>query len=153
MRIAMGYPRLADELNVLRAQRTQHPIAALAALTTAAEIQALQPIVAQVYVDPVIDEYVLTIGRNTRRHDDITLGASTRALLTLVRIAQAYALLAGRDYVVPDDVRQCAVAVIAHRIMLGSGARLRGASPEHIIRDLVEAVPLPTQRTTRRPER
>ena len=153
MRIAMGYPRLADELNVLRAQRTQHPIAALAALTTAAEIQALQQIVAQVYVDPVIDEYVLTIGRNTRRHDDITLGASTRALLTLVRIAQAYALLAGRDYVVPDDVRQCAVAVIAHRIMLGSSARLRGASPEHIIRDLVEAVPLPTQRTTRRPER
>ena len=126
---------------------------ALAPMTTASEIQALQQVVTQIYVDPVIDEYVLTIGRNTRRHDDIALGASTRALLTLVRVAQAYALLAGRDHVAPDDVRQCAVAVLAHRIMLGGGARLRGASPEHIIRDLVEAVPLPTQRTTRRPER
>jgi MoxR-like ATPase len=151
MQIAMGYPRREDELTVLRNQRQQHPITQLTPLTTAEDVRALQATIPMVYVDPIIDEFVVSIGRSTRRHDDIVLGVSTRALLSLIRTAQATALLAGRDYVMPDDVIAIAGDVLSHRMMLAGQARLRGMGARQVLADIIAGIPLPNQRISRRP--
>jgi len=118
----------------------------LTAYTDAAGIIAIQHIVQQIYVDPAIDEYVVALGARTRQHADIVLGASTRALLTLIRIAQARALLGGREYILPDDIQAVAIPVIAHRIILSPAARMRNETPEQVIRDIVTHLPVTTNR-------
>ena len=147
MRIRLGYPSQPDELSILRSQRYQHPIDYVTAYTNPTDIIALQHIVQQVYVDPAIDEYIVALGIQTRQHDAITLGASTRALLTLTRIAQARALLGGRGYVLPDDIQAIAVPVLAHRLMLAPAARMRNDSIEQLVRDIVTHLPITTNRS------
>ncbi len=146
MRIRLGYPSSSDELTILRTQRHQHPIDTLTAYTNAQEIIAIQQIVQQVYVDPAIDEYVVALGVRTRQHDDIGLGASTRALLTLTRIAQARALLGGRAYVLPDDIQAVAVSVLAHRLILSPTARMRNTTVEHVVQEIVTQLPVAANR-------
>ena len=146
MRIRLGYPGSSDELTILRTQRHTQPIDTLTAYTDAASIVAIQHIVQQIYVDPAIDEYVVALGTRTRQHADIVLGASTRALLTLIRIAQARALLGGRAYVLPDDIQAVAIPVIAHRIILSPAARMRNETPEQVIRDIVANLPITPNR-------
>jgi MoxR-like ATPase len=146
MRIRLGYPSSNDELTILRTQRHQHPIDTLTAYTNAQEIIAIQQIVQQVYVDPAIDEYVVALGIRTRQHDDIGLGASTRALLTLTRVAQARALLGGRAYVLPDDIQAVAVSVLAHRLILSPTARMRNITVEHVVQEIVTQLPVAANR-------
>jgi MoxR-like ATPase len=146
MRIRLGYPSSSDEITILRTQRHTQPIDTLTAYTDAAGIIAIQHIVQQIYVDPAIDEYVVALGARTRQHADIVLGASTRALLTLIRIAQARALLGGREYILPDDIQAVAIPVIAHRIILSPAARMRNETPEQVIRDIVTHLPVTTNR-------
>ena len=147
MRIRLGYPSHHDELAILHAQRHQHPIESVTAYTNATDIIALQHIVQHVYVDPAIDEYVVALGARTRQHADIALGASTRALLTLTRIAQARALLGGRGYVLPDDVQAVAVPVLAHRLILSPAARMRNDTSEQLVGDIVTQLPVTPNRS------
>jgi MoxR-like ATPase len=147
MRIRLGYPSHHDELTILQAQRHHHPIDNVTAYTNATDIIALQHIVQQVYVDPAIDEYVVALGGRTRQHTDIALGASTRALLALTRIAQARALLGGRGYVLPDDVQAVAVPVLAHRLILSPAARMRNDTGEQLVRDIVTQLPVTPNRS------
>lgn len=146
LRISLGYPAQSDELTVLRNHRDHSPLESLTPVSTAQEILAIQQLVPQIYVDASIDEYVLKIGASTRQHDDITLGTSTRALLSMIRCAQARALLSGRDHVLPDDIKYLAGAVFAHRIMVSNTARMRSVSASTLIHDIVNAVPVPSYR-------
>lgn len=150
MRISLGYPTSQDELTVLRNHRDQSPLTQLTAVSDAATITAIQSLIPQVYVDPSIDEYVVRIGAQTRQHDDILLGTSTRALLSLIRVAQARAILAGRDHVLPDDIKQLAGAVLAHRMVMANTARMRNVSTTTVLNDIISTVPVPSQRLAER---
>jgi MoxR-like ATPase len=105
----------------------------------------LQRAVRQVHVADAIRRYVVEVARASRASDEVQLGASPRASLALHRAAQALAALRGRDFVTPDDVKELAPPVLAHRLILHSEARLRGRSPAEVVRGLVARVPAPVE--------
>jgi MoxR-like ATPase len=144
LRIAVGYPEREVELQVLTSHRDGEPVERLAPALQCSQIPALQEAVRQVTVDDAINGYLLNIVAATRACDDLHVGASTRGALALYRAAQAAALVAGRNYVVPDDVKQLAVPVLAHRVI--TKGYLHGGHREAIealIERLVEEVPAP----------
>jgi MoxR-like ATPase len=123
LRLRVGYPDRAAEREVLTRHRVGEPIDALQPVLGVADVVRLQHTVRQVRVDDSLNEYVLDLITGTRTHSDIYLGASTRAALSLYRAAQARALLEGRDYVVPDDIKLLAPPVLTHRILAKSSRR------------------------------
>lgn len=141
--ITLGYPTLEEELSIMENQRLAHPIDSLKAVSTADEITGVQNAVKEVYVDDLIKRYIVTIVESTRDNSDISLGSSPRGSLALFRGAQAMALIRGRDYALPDDVKELAVPVISHRIIVSPAARMRGVHGTDVIRELVEQVPVP----------
>lgn len=144
LRISVGYPARADELAVLASHRGGEPVDSLAAAVSAEQVLELQEAVRRVRVDESISDYLLDLVEATRRSDDLHVGASTRGALAFYRASQAAALAAGRDYVVPDDVKQLAVPVLAHRVIakgyLHGGSR---ESVEALIARLVEEAAAP----------
>jgi MoxR-like ATPase len=102
-----------------------------------------QEAIKSVYVAPAIKEYVVRMVHRTREHEDIYLGASPRGSLTLYRTGQARAAMLGRDFVLPDDIKTVAPAVLAHRLILSPSARLRGTVPEAVVADILERLPMP----------
>jgi MoxR-like ATPase len=144
MRISVGYPERTDELEVLRSHREGEPVDQLEAVLTSDQVVALQASVRKVRVDETIDEYLLEIIEATRRCEDLHVGASIRGSLSLYRASQAAALTAGRDYVVPDDVKELAIPVLAHRVItkgyLHGGQR---EAVEALIERLVEETGIP----------
>jgi MoxR-like ATPase len=102
----------------------------------------MQSAIKEVYVDQAVAEYIVRLVNATREHPDVYLGASPRGSLNLYRSTQAYAALAGRDYVIPDDVKRLAVAVLAHRLIVKSQASLREVDPEQIVREILGEVPV-----------
>ena len=146
MRIHLGYPSAADEAAVLEGQQTAHPINALAAVTNPAELQALQEAVRAIWVDPLIKQYIVAIASATREHDAAYLGASPRGSLALFRTSQASALVSGRDYVTPDDVKELAYATLGHRIIINPSAQVRSVSALTIVEDVLDRVPVPGAR-------
>jgi MoxR-like ATPase len=145
LRLSVGYPGEADEQQVIRRFRGGSPLDELPAVVTAAELLAIQRQVREVHVAPAIDEYVVRLVRATRLHASIQLGASPRASLGLARAAQAYAGLRGRSYVLPDDVKRLAPAVLIHRLIPSAQARLRGTGAAEVVRDVLDAVPAPVE--------
>lgn len=145
LRISVGYPERADELEVLATHRDGEPVDRLAPVLTCEQILQLQQQVRQVTVDPSIAEYLLDVVHATRDCDELHVGVSTRGALALYRAAQALAMVEGRDYVVPDDVKQLAVPVLAHRTItrgyLQGGQR---EAVETLIERLVDEVPVPS---------
>ena len=99
-----------------------------------------------VYVDPLIKQYIVTIVEQTRRHGSVYLGASPRGSLALYRTCQARALLDGRDFVVPDDVKELAYATLGHRIIVSPSARVKNIAPKEIVESCLERVPVPGAR-------
>ncbi len=146
LRIHLGYPSPADEVALLEQQAVKHPLDGLAAVTSARELQEVQTAVRSVHVDPLIRRYVVDLVTATRSHEDMYLGASPRASLSLMHAGQARALLHGRDYVIPDDVKALAVPVLAHRLIVSPEARMRSASPRAVLRNLVAELPVPGSR-------
>jgi MoxR-like ATPase len=146
LRIHLGYPAAADEVNVLQRQMVRHPIDDLAAVTTAAELQQLQLAVRSIHVDPQLQRYIVHIANLTREHPDVYLGASPRGSLALMRAAQARSLLVGRDYVIPDDVKALAIAALAHRLIMSPEARMRNATASAVIASVLQEVPVPGSR-------
>jgi MoxR-like ATPase len=102
----------------------------------------MQAAIKEVYVDQAVAEYIVRLVTATREHPDVYLGASPRGSLNLYRASQAFAALGGRDYVIPDDVKQLAVAILAHRLIVKSQASLREVDPEQIVREIVASVPV-----------
>jgi len=143
MRIRLGYPALKDEMEVLDRQQYHHPVDDLQAVVSVDELLEAQEAVKAVYVAPAVKEYVVRLVHRTRQHEDIYLGASPRGSLTLYRTAQARAALYGRKYVLPDDIKSLAPAVLAHRLILSPAARLRNVKTEDVIDAVLDQVPVP----------
>jgi len=120
LRTALGYPTEADEVSIVAAQRHGHPIDELEPVLTAEELGVLQAAVENVYVDDLMLQWIVQLVRATREVDGVSIGASVRGSLMLERTARAWALLHGRDHVVPDDVEWLFLPVLGHRLMLTS---------------------------------
>ncbi len=142
---AVGYPSREDERAMLHRFRGEDPLASVQAATRPEELTALIAAVRDVYLGPAVEDYLLDLVERTRDHEEIALGASPRAALALARAAQATAAMAGRAFVIPDDVRAMAVPVLAHRIIPEARVELRGRSKVEILRDLLEQVPVPVE--------
>ncbi len=144
MRISLGYPDRDDELQVLTSHRAGEPVEGLTPVLDDAQIRALQESVRQVAVDEAIQEYLLDIVHATRRCDELQVGASTRAALSLYRAAQSLALVEGREFVVPDDVKRLAVPVLAHRLIAKTYAHAgQRDALEKLMQRLVNGVATP----------
>ncbi|MDA1188701.1 MAG: MoxR family ATPase [Chloroflexi bacterium] len=141
--ITLGYPSPEEELRIIDGQQTAHPIESLESVASPEDIQVLQDTTRSVFVDELVKQYAITLNRQTRSNEDISLGSSPRGSLALVRGAQALALIRGRDYVLPDDVKELAVPVMAHRIIVSAAARMRGIQGSNIISSLVDKTPVP----------
>jgi MoxR-like ATPase len=143
MRISLGYPDFMDELSIIEQQEWDHPIESLQPVATPEEIVGLQEAAKSIYVDRLMRQYIVTLIEATRKHRDVTLGASPRASLGIFRGARALALVRDRDYVIPDDIKLLAPAVIAHRLVLSPAARMRGLKNADVVTSLLNngAVP------------
>ena len=143
MRLSLGYPSAEHEMDVLFSQVARHPLDALRATLDAAEVLALQGAARSVRVERALGAYVVALAEATRRHPSVQLGCSPRGTLALFRAAQARALLAGRDYAIPEDVKAQALPVLAHRLGLETKARYSGVSKESVVRDVLGQVSVP----------
>lgn len=143
LRISLGYPSVADEIAIMERQQYSHPIEELGPAVGAADILGLQEAVRNIYVDDLVKRYIASLVEATRHHPSIYLGASPRGSLGLFRTAQAHALLQGRDYVLPDDVKALAESVLAHRLIVSSTAQSADRSGKASIAELLETVPVP----------
>src|SRR5258707_9772092 len=146
MRIKMGYPSHETEKEILRNRATDDPLDSLEPVADVADVMAMQQAVTRIKVDSSLHDYALEIVNRTRKSDQLALGVSPRGTLMLQRAAQARAFLEGRDFCLPDDFKQLAVAVFSHRVL----ARARHASlqkksetTENVLREIVESVPVP----------
>ncbi len=143
IRVNLGYPTPADEVTVLDEQQVSHPVDALKSVTDPTEIEQVQRAVREVYIDPLIKQYIVALAGATRQHEDVYLGASPRGSIALLRTSQASALLEGRDYVIPDDVKNLAFVSLEHRIIISPGARVKGTSAADILADCLSRVSVP----------
>ncbi|MBI4869124.1 MAG: MoxR family ATPase [Candidatus Wallbacteria bacterium] len=142
MKLRVGYPDLQAEVKILQDQERSHPLDALAPVCTVADVLALQAAARAVHVSGELLEYIVRIAGATREHPDLLVGASPRGCLALRRAAQAIALQADRDYVIPDDIKDCAVAVLAHRLVLRHQALLEGKTGESLMKLVLRSVPI-----------
>jgi MoxR-like ATPase len=144
MRIDVGYPAREAERNVLRSHRSGEPVDHLSPVVTLAEIKEGQSMVRAIRFDDSLVDYLQDIVDKTRKSNDLQVGVSTRGALAYYRAAQSNALLSGRDYVVPDDVKDLAVGVLAHRVLpRGFAAGSDRAAAESMILRCVESVAVP----------
>lgn len=146
MRLSIGYPSFTDENELLERLRLEHPLDALGQVASAEEVVAAQRAIREVFVHEKVRQYLVRIVHATRRHEELALGASPRASIALYRTAQCLAALEGREFVIPDDVKFVAEAILAHRVILSSEARLRGQAVEDLIDDLLGSIPAPVER-------
>jgi MoxR-like ATPase len=146
IRIHLGYPGRTDEILVLDAQQVAHPVDTIKQVTEANEILQLQRAVKEIYVDPLIKQYIVELSNATREHESVYLGASPRGSLALFRTSQARALLEGRDFVTPDDVKELALVTLGHRIILSPGAKVKGATAADVVSSCMSRVPVPGAR-------
>ncbi len=147
VRIRLGYPDEAGERSIARRYRVPgDPIERVRPVVGAGEIAALRVAARAVTVSDEVERYLVALARATRRHPDVQLGASPRASVALYRAAQAWALLAGRAFALPDDVQTVAPYVLAHRLLLDVDRQLRGASVDRIVEQVLGSVPVPLER-------
>ncbi|MGE0490253.1 MAG: AAA family ATPase [Vulcanimicrobiota bacterium] len=142
MKLAMGYPSLEDELSVLEGQRRAHPLDSLEVAAKLEEVIEAQAAVREVKVAPEVSRYILGLVHATREEPRLKLGSSPRGALALYRSSQARAFTQGRDYVLPDDVKALAMAVLAHRLVLDTKSKYSGVSKATITQELLEKVPV-----------
>jgi len=144
MKFSLGYPAFEDELKMLEILQHVHPIETLEPVATVEELIACQNAVREIHVDDKIRRYILQIVSETRTADELALGGSPRATISLFRSSQAVAALRGRNYVLPDDVKRCVPAVLAHRVILKPESRLRKMTAEQIVNEVVAEIAVPT---------
>ena len=149
LRLHLGYPDRLDEIAILRRQRQAHPLDALAIVAEMDELLTLQAAIKEVYVDELIEEYIVALVTATRHHEDVYLGASTRGSLALYRTAQAWAAIRGQSFVTPDDVKIMAGPVLGHRMLVSPAARIHAVTAGAVIEAILNAVPVPGARAGR----
>lgn len=146
MRIDLGYPAFDDEVAILESHRSEHPIDTLQPVVTPELIIELQEYVRRVHADPLILRYIVSLVEATRGHMETQLGVSPRGSLALFRTSQALAFIRGRDYVLPDDVKEMARSVLAHRIVVTPSGRMKGIEGKDIVNWVLEESPIPSGR-------
>ncbi len=147
LRVHLGYPGHNDEVSIVEQQQRAHPIASLGQVTDADEIIRVQEAVKEIYVDSLVKHYIVALAASTREHEAVHLGASPRGSLALFRIGQAQALIDGRDFVLPDDVKEVAHSALGHRILLNAAARVKGITTWDVVAECLERVPIPSARS------
>lgn len=148
MRLSMGYPGRAGEVEMLERQQHQHPLDRIGKVIEVAELIAAQADIHEVLVDSSIADYVVSIVETTRVHPEVQLGASPRGSLALYNASRALAALNGRSFVIPDDVKALAVSTLAHRLIVSPSARVRNVDSRAIVQDIVRSLPVPGSRPT-----
>ena len=143
LHLSLGYPPEDEEKRILAAQRGRHPLEALQPVTNPAEIAALQRRVEGITIEDSVADYLFRLVHATRSHASIKLGVSMRGALLFARMARARALLRGRDYVLPDDLKILAVPVLAHRLVLDTRARYAGVDRQALVREICAAIAVP----------
>ena len=143
MRLSLGYPPLAEEARMLDEQTNEPPLESLPAVADAADVLRLVAAARGVYVEESLGRYVVALLRQTRGDSRVYLGASPRAGIALLRVAKAKALAEGREFVVPDDVKEVAVPVLAHRLILAPEARSAALGADELVADALAHTPVP----------
>ncbi|MCY4433212.1 MAG: MoxR family ATPase [bacterium] len=143
MRIEVGYPSKQAELEILDAHGANSPLDSLRPAVDSEMVRALADQASAVFTAPGIKRYLVQIANATRDHPSLVLGMSTRATLALQRASRVRAASRGRDYVLPDDVKQLAVPVLAHRLLLNPQTRAQGTPPGQIVDEIMSSVPAP----------
>jgi MoxR-like ATPase len=148
LRTAVGYPARSAELEILDTHGEGGTLPDLRPVVDAADVIGMMDVVRRVHVAPSIKGYLVDLAETTRRHPSLALGMSPRATLALQRAARAKAAVAGRGYVVPDDVKTLAVPVLAHRLALSPEAQLQGLDASAVVGEVLRAVPIPSGRAS-----
>ncbi|MBN9387145.1 MAG: MoxR family ATPase [Chloroflexi bacterium] len=143
LRLSLGYPSRQNEVELLDRLQRKHPLESLAQVCTPQELVEAQEAVREVYVDGLIKEYIVNLIAATREQDEVYLGASPRGSLALYRASQAHALLQGRNYVIPDDVKALAPVTLPHRIIMSPSARMKGITSTVIVEGLLSQIQVP----------
>lgn len=134
MKISLGYPDAKEEGKMLDRFKGKNPMDGLTPVATGENIVHIQELAEQIYADPEINKFIVNVTSYTREHEDVQLGASPRASLCLFKAAQAWALYAGRDYIIPDDVIQMAPHVLGHRILMKQEANLKKVGVNDVLK-------------------
>lgn len=150
LKIQLGYPKLQDEIHILSRQEKGHPIEKLQQVIDLETLHDLQGAVQSVHVEQVLREYIVKIAVATREHRDVYLGVSPRGSLALLKASMALAVIVGRDYVIPDDIKRLVPFTFGHRIILKSEARLSGATVDQVLQDIMRNIPVPITRDRER---
>lgn len=143
IRLSLGYPALHDEVMILSRQQQEHPLQHVQQVADPEQIVQAQQEIRTIFVHDAVRNYIVNLVNATRRHPHVQLGASPRGSLNLMHAGQAYAVLQGRDYVLPDDVKAVATAVLSHRLILKPEARVRGVDPAQVIAEVLQQVAVP----------
>ncbi|PZE20838.1 AAA family ATPase [Paenibacillus xerothermodurans] len=146
IKLRLGYPEPSEEMELLNRVEQRHPVTQLRPLLLPEEFAALQNEARRVHLDDTIKGYIVELAAATRKHKDLLLGASPRASIALMRVSQARAFLSGRTYVIPDDVKQMAGPVLAHRLLLTPEAMMGGRDKEAVVDDILAATAIPSKR-------
>ena len=145
MRLSMGYPSRAAELEILDTHGERFPLEELQAVAEAESVIALIKMAREVHVAPSLKRYIVDLTEATRDHPSVHLGASPRASLYLLKSSRAQAASRGRDYVVPDDIKDLVVPVLSHRILLSAETQLHGSTSQDFLDALMDRVPIPAR--------
>ena len=145
LRLAIGYPNEADEKEIVRRFRVSNPLDELPPVLSVSELVAMQRVCREVHVAEAIEDYIVRLVRATRLHGSIELGVSPRGTLALYRTAQAFAAIHGRLFVLPDDVKHLAPAVLTHRLITSAQSRLRGRATHDVLGEVIASVPAPVE--------
>jgi MoxR-like ATPase len=143
IRIRLGYPRMADEIDMMERQKLEHPLESLEQVVEVDELLQAQADVRRVTVSEDVKRYIVELVDTTREHGEVYLGASPRGSLALYRTSQALAAFEGRDYVVPDDIKRVAIPALAHRLIVGSAARIREVESRDLVQEILDRVAVP----------
>jgi MoxR-like ATPase len=143
LRIRLGYPSARDEMAMLDAQQFKHPVEEITQVVDTSALLQAQEEIKSIHVDDKIKSYIVELMTQTRKHPEVSLGASPRGSLVLYRTAQARAAMSARDYVTPDDVKALAPVCLAHRMIVSPSARIKDVTAESVLTEILNSVPVP----------
>ncbi len=143
LQLSLGYPPESEERTILQAHRGAPPVAQVSAITTPAALLEWQRATEHIVMEDSVADYLFRIAHATRTHPSVRLGISTRAAIQFARLARARALLAGREYVLPDDLKALAAPALGHRLVLDARARYSGTHKQELVREIVNSVAVP----------
>ena len=143
VRVSLGYASFEQELSIIERQEQADPIDSLSSVASPEDLILVQDQVKEVYVDDLVRRYIVSLVQSSRQHQDVVLGASHRGSLSLFRATQSLALIRGREFVLPDDVKELAVSVLGHRVIILPEARSRGVNGPGVITSIIDNLSVP----------